>query len=287
MELFRTAAGTDRNSVDAVLVSYDLQSGSYRAALDDADVRARAARYVGDIVRELDALDFTSMLDAGTGEATTLMPVLAGLASPPERVAAFDLAWSRVAHARAHARTFPVPAPELFTANLFEIPAADGAFDLVFTSHALEPNHGREREGLAELARVSRKWVALFEPGYELGDDAARRHMETHGYVRCLRDVAEELGLTVVRHARLPHSLSPLNPTAVLVLRTSAPDPAPADWRVCPRCHGPLTTVNGHLFCTGEGLVFPVLDGIPCLSERTAVVASAFDDVRLGAAVDR
>jgi uncharacterized protein YbaR (Trm112 family) len=278
MAHFRAADRHGRNSSDAVLVSYDLQSGTYRSALDDADYRARSERYARAILRDLDPLDFDSMLDAGTGEATTLMPVLAGLRTMPTRVAAFDLAWSRVAHAREHARGFPTAMPTFFTASLFEMPVVDGAFDLVFTSHALEPNGGRERAGLAELARASRRWVALFEPSYELGGEDTRRHIEAHGYVRGLREAAESLGLTVVRHHLLPERISPVNETAVLVLKVQTEGPAPGRWLACPRCGRELRDVKGHLFCGAEGLVYPILDGIPCLDQRNAVLASAFGD---------
>jgi hypothetical protein len=282
MAHFRAADRHGRNSSDAVLVSYDLQSGTYRSALEDADYRARSERYAHAIVRELDPLDFDSMLDAGTGEATTLMTVLAGLRTMPARVAAFDLAWSRVAHAREHALGFPTATPTFFTASLFEMPVVDGAFDLVFTSHALEPNGGRERAGLAELARASRRWVVLFEPSYELGGEDTRCHVKAHGYVRGLREAAESLGLTVLRHDLLPESISPVNETAVLVLKAPSEARPRGRWLACPHCRRELREVKGHLFCAAEGLVFPILDGIPCLDQRNAVVASAFGDA-LGA----
>jgi uncharacterized protein YbaR (Trm112 family) len=168
--------------------------------------------------------------------------------------------------------------PELFVGDLFAMPIADGAFDLVWTSHALEPNGGREREGLAELARVSRRWVVLFEPSYELGGEGTRAHVEKHGYIRGLPAAAEAHGLTIVRHELIPETAMPTNETAVLVLRKDAPRPAPQRWHVCPRCRTELQALKGALFCAAEGLVYPVIDGIPCLTERDAVVASAFAD---------
>jgi hypothetical protein len=277
--LFRAEERSERNSEEAILVAYDLQRGSYRSSLADPEYRAAVERYARGMARELDALEFDSMLDAGTGEATTLMQTLAGLRRPPSRVVAFDSAWSRVAHARAHSRAFSTLAPTFFAGNLFEMPVAEGAFDLVFTSHALEPNSGRELEGLSSLARVARRWLVLFEPSYELGGEDTRRHMDAHGYVRGLCVAAEALGLKVVRHALLPETISPVNLTAVHVFEKPGPRSARADWLVCPRCRAGLREVKGHLFCAEEGLVFPVLDGIPCLEARNAVLASAFADV--------
>ena len=277
MRVLRERDAADRNGDDAVLLAYDLQSGTYREWLEDPGNRVVADAYSADLAAVLAGLDFGSLLDVGTGEATTLMPILEALGPREGPVAAFDLAWSRIAHARAHARAFGVPPPELFTGSLFRIPVVDDAFELVCTSHALEPNGGREREALAELARVSRRWIALFEPSDELGGPATRAHVAEHGYVRGLRAAAEALGLEVVRHELLARSQSPANETATLILRVPEPaGPAPERWPACPRCRAPLEDVRGHRFCAAEGLVYPVLDGIPCLDERVAVVASHF-----------
>jgi uncharacterized protein YbaR (Trm112 family) len=277
MALFRSEAGAHANTHEAVLVSYDLQSGSYRAALDDPASRARVDRYSTMIADVLGELEHDSLLEAGTGEATTLLPVLSKLPHPPRRVVAFDLAWSRVAHARAHAAGFGTAPPELFAGDMFALPVVDGAFDVVLTAHALEPNGGRERAGIAELARASRRWLVLFEPSYELGGPQTRANIEKHGYVRGLRQTAEDLGLEVVRH-ELTDELTPNNETALLVLRKPGEEPEREHWLGCPRCGEPLREVRDHLFCPSEGLVYPVLDGIPCLDPRNAIVASAFAD---------
>lgn len=277
MRLFRERDPDARNSADAVLISYDLQSGSYRHALEDPEHRAKVERYWGGVARVLDDYATDSMLEAGCGEATTLLPVLSRLEAPPARVAAFDLAWSRIAHARAHTRDFDVPAPELFVGDLFAMPVRDGGFDLVWTSHALEPNGGREQEALTELARVARRYIVLFEPSYELGGEGTREHIEEHGYVRGLPAAAEALGLEVVRHELLPETASPVNETQVLVLRKpDVPEATTGDWHACPRCRGELRELKGALFCAADGLVYPVLDGIPVLSPQNAVVASSF-----------
>lgn len=277
MRLFRERTGADSNSTEAVLVAYDLQSGSYRRALENPEHRARFDAYTGAMVAVLDMLDFDALLDAGTGEATTLCAILSQLRCRPARAAGFDLSWSRVAHGREHARGVAGEPPYLFTGDIFHIPVADAAFDCVSTSHALEPNFGREREALAELARVARRWVVLFEPSYELGSDDTRRHIEEFRYVRSLPDAARDAGLEIVSHELLSASMSPRNETAALVLRKPGPPPpAPAQWLGCPLCHAPLTAVKGHLFCAEDGLVFPILDGIPALLPANGVLASHF-----------
>jgi SAM-dependent methyltransferase len=279
MRLFRNSRNSDRNDADAVLVAYDLQAGSYRAQLDEPRHRDYNERYTAAIAPFLDDLAFDSLLDAGTGEATTLMALMSRLAAPPSVVSAFDVSWSRVAHARAHASEFDVPAPELFVADLFRAPCADRSFDLVLTTHALEPNGGREEEGIAELARIARKWLVLCEPSYELGGPNARAHIQKHGYVCGLPETAERLGLRIVRHELIEPAVGP-NRTAVLVLGVEGDSPAAPDGAlVCPLCRGALDSIGGHLFCRADGVVFPLLDGIACLDPRDAIVASKYGDV--------
>jgi SAM-dependent methyltransferase len=281
MRIFREQDGTETNSTEAVLVSYDLQSGSYRRALDLPAHREKLEAYTSAMVSVLDTLAFGSLLDAGTGEATTFCPILSKLKQKPLVSAGFDLSWSRVAHAREHARSLLGDVPRFFTGDLFSIPIVEDAFDCVFTSHALEPNHGRETAALAELARVTRRYVVLFEPSYELGGEATHRRIEEHGYVRGLAEAARAAGLRVIRHELMTASMNPSNESAVLVLeKQSTGAPSPTAWLACPCCQAPLVEVKSALFCESDGLVFPVLDGIPALLPSNGVLASQFAGLR-------
>ncbi|ODN65364.1 hypothetical protein A9E74_02832 [Methylophaga muralis] len=93
-------------------------------------------------------------------------------------------------------------------ADLFEIPLADSSVDIIYTSHSLEPNGGREEAALKELLRVARRAVILFEPIYELGNVEAQLRMDTHKYVKQLKNVAENLGGIVNKSATNKSALS-------------------------------------------------------------------------------
>ena len=66
----------------------------------------------------------------------------------------------------------------LFVGDLFNAPIEDSSFDVVYTSHSLEPNGGFERKALIELHRITRKYLVLFEPIYELGSSKSKVFME-------------------------------------------------------------------------------------------------------------
>ena len=276
MSLFRELGDSSKNSLDAILVSYDLQSGSYANALQSADYLEKHHLYTAALAKVLDGLDGESLLEAGVGEATTLCNTVAKLQRAPKSVFGFDLSWSRIAFARRFAREFAFT-PSFSTGDLFHMPLQDGSFDIVFTSHAVEPNHGREREALLELYRVTRKWLVLFEPSYELGTEQTRARIEANGYCRNLPELARELGMEVVEHRLLEFTYNQQNQTGVILIRKNGPAAtASVDGLGCPTCHNPLVAAKGNHFCESCSLVFPVIDGIPCLLPNNGVLASKY-----------
>lgn len=269
--------GASENTREAVHVAYELQAGSYVGSVT-RDYRRMLQQqvYTSAIAEVISPLRPATILDAGVGEATTLCYVIPALEARPTYVSGFDIAYGRIRHARDFCRPFePFFRPALTTGDLFDIPKADNSFDLVLTSHAIEPHRGREKDALAELARVSRRWLALFEPSYELGSDESRARMDGHGYVRGLLDAAEAVGLQVMEHRLLEVSINPLNPTGVHLFRKDG-DGASGPRDACPACKTALHDVRGHLYCRVCSLVYPVIDGIPCLLRTNGILATDF-----------
>ena len=282
MKHLRESSGSAINTPEAILAAYDLQSGSYISSLLNPEHGRKHAAYAREISEILAELSPKRMLEAGIGEATTLCGVLRGLGSAgkkPESVAGIDLAWSRVNCARRYLCEQGVGEVLLAVGDMFRAPYVDGAFDLVYTAHAIEPNHGRERAILQELARISHRWVVLFEPSYELGGDATRSRIEEHGYCRGLPELACELGLAVRAHSLLCNSVRLDNATAVLILEKCGDVNQGEGLFGCPCCCGRLQEIKSHWFCDACSLAYPTLAGIPCLLAAKGILATHFRDL--------
>jgi ubiquinone/menaquinone biosynthesis C-methylase UbiE/uncharacterized protein YbaR (Trm112 family) len=277
MAYLREARGQADNDSTAILTSYDLQAGSYvRLVESDPAIARTLERSCEKFAQIFARLGAQSLLEAGVGEATTLAGVVARMPERPAHVLGFDISLSRLLWARHHAETHGVSGT-WFTGNLDNVPLADSSVDIVFTSHALEPNRGREREILVELHRVARRYVVLREPSDELGSDETRAHIERHRYVTGLAATARELGFDVVEHALWGIDPNPRNAAALLVIRKSsaAADLAPPAL-VSPVSRSPLVEHHGSLYCADDGLVFPRFRGVPCLLAENGVFASQF-----------
>jgi ubiquinone/menaquinone biosynthesis C-methylase UbiE len=275
----REELGLQQNTREIIELSYDLQAGSYVAAMHDAEQARLKQDYTQKIAATIARLCTpASVLEAGIGEGTTLSGVLAHLPGGI-RSYGFDLSWSRVAYARRWLRSRQIRACTLCSGDLANIPFLENSTDVVFTSHAIEPNGGNELAIVRELYRVARRYVVLLEPAYEFASAEVRQRMDAHGYCRNLKGAAESCGYDVVEHGLFPYTGNPLNPTALTIIRKEQRGPAPDDVFACPRFKTPLQEVAGMLFSPEALVVYPILDGIPCLRIENGIVASKFPEI--------
>jgi ubiquinone/menaquinone biosynthesis C-methylase UbiE len=212
-QLLRQEHGLQHNTDEIIEIAYDLQTGSYIAAMENAEMEKYMRDYTSEIAKTILSLCRPrSILEAGVGEGTTLSGVLENIGSDV-RSYGFDLSWSRVAYAKRWLLSKGVDTTTLCTGNLFHIPFADNSIDIVYTSHSIEPNGGKEKPILQELFRVTRKFLILLEPGYELANEEARKRMDFHGYCKSLRSTAEYLGYkvwrTIYSRSHQIHSIRP------------------------------------------------------------------------------
>ena len=283
-DYFRSANETaEGNDLLATLVAYDLQAGSYvSAACSDREKNRRWCRQLADLLSGVLA-EGHSILEVGVGEATTLAGVLAESRTKPDMAFGFDVSWSRVCVGRQWLQESGQRA-NLFVGDLLNIPMGDGSVDVVYSSHSLEPNRGKEEEAIRECLRVARKAVVLVEPIYELASREAQARIRSHGYVEGLRETAERLGAKVSGYRLLDYTPNPLNPSGVLLLAKcetstrSGHQPSTDLW-LCPITGVPLEAGAEFFHARQVGLAYPVLRGVPMLRAEHVIVASQIGSV--------
>ena len=268
----------DREEV--IEISYDIQSGSYtNFALSDPDRLQHYAKEIHDLCSGFIS-DHDSILDCGAGELTTLSALSHHL---PEhiRLLACDISLSRLHLGRRFAeknmRSDLSKNLTLFVADMAMMPLADNSVDAVFTSHALEPNHGREACLLSELLRIARRHLVLFEPSWENATAAAKSRMVKHGYVRDLPRHIEEAGGRLLSVEPLPHPLNPMNPTfcyIVEVVDQSGCKENLGHLFQCPRSGFALQKRSNYWWSLEGGFAYPEIEEISCLRPKHGVLMS-------------
>jgi SAM-dependent methyltransferase len=263
------------NTTISTLIAYDLQSGTYvESARKNKQFVIQWCSQLANILRPF-VSEGDKVLEVGVGEGTTLAGVVSALGIDNVSAYGFDLSWSRIAIANRWTSENNVKA-KLFVADMFNIPLDDNSVDVVYTSHSLEPNRGKEEVALIELLRVARKAVVLVEPCYELATKEAKVRMDEHQYVRGLRSMAERLGVEIVDDRLLDVISNPLNPSGVLTLIKPQSLPGRENtikWRD-PLTGVPMIDKGDHFLAEQVGIAYPVLKGIPCLRAEHAIICS-------------
>lgn len=277
IQYLKDIGGLKNNTDEIIMISYDLQSGSYiKYIRDNSEYNNKYTLAISKIINKID-IEWESILEVGVGEATTLANLIPKLKNIPSKIYGFDLAWSRIRYAVEYMKKKEIMNPFLFMGDLFNIPLANNSIDIVYTSHSIEPNGGREKKALLELIRVTKKYLILLEPAYEFASAEAKRKMENHGYIKNLYSTALSLGLKVIEHRLFDVCSNPLNPTGLLLIQKEPKnDKIVHNPLICPITKTPLELIRNSLF-TKEGLlVYPIIDGIPCLLKESAIIATHY-----------
>ncbi|MDR3602245.1 MAG: methyltransferase domain-containing protein [Desulfosporosinus sp.] len=262
------------NSIEDILISYDFQAGTYyQDYKKDPSFRDKYSSYLANIIDNLG--QYKTLLEVGVGEGTTLGPLLQCLNNKPDKAYGFDLSWSRIKYANKFLKELGIRNVELFTGNLFSTPIKDNSIDIVYTSHSIESNSGKEKDALVELYRITNKYLVLLEPSYEFASIQAKERMLSHGSVTKLFSTALELGFNVIEHRLFEISSNSLNPTGLIIIKKEFNSEA-LNPLCCPLTKTNLIQMNNAYFSEESLLAYPIIDGIPCLMAENAIVATKF-----------
>lgn len=275
----KNEAGSDADISEMVMISYDLQAGSYiRNALENPEWQNEYSNACAKVLDQLSGYD--SILEVGVGEATTLYNIISRIKNVPADIFGFDISYSRIKYAMHHLKNNNINNSTLFVGDMFNAAIQDNSFDVVYTSNAVEPNGGKEKEALLELYRITRKYLVLFEPRYEFADNETKKFIEEHGYVKNLYSTAIGLGYKVIENKLIFKSdpLSVLNMGVLIIEKDCSSKAKVLNPLACPVTKKPLELIRNNYFCRESLLLYPVVDHIPCLLPENAIIATHYLD---------
>ena len=215
---------------------------------------------------------FKNILEVGVGELTSLEDIY-NFFGPDIDCYGVDLSLNRLEFGLAEFAQRHQKCPVVAKANAIQLPFADNSFDLVYTRHTLEQMPKIFQAALAEIFRVSKGHVVLFEPTYELGTITQRLKMLSSDYVRGIPDyVRSRDDVSVDAYHLMKNSANPLNHTSHMKLQINKPRDLPPSQVefICPVTKGPLHHRTDHYFSPEAKLAFPIISGIPVLDETYA-----------------
>ena len=285
IKYIKNESQSDKNTSEMVMISYDLQAGSYiKKAQENPKWESEYSDAYAKIFDQLGK--YHSILEVGVGEGTTLYNLVSRMSNVPSNVYGFDISYSRIKYAMNYLKKNNINNSTLFMGDLFNAAIQDNSIDVVYTSHALEPNGGREREALTELYRITKKYLVLFEPGYELADSETRAFMEQHGYAKNLYSTAMNLGYKVIEHKLIveqdPISVNKNNTAVLVIEKKNDCDAVSASLQgiplACPITKAPLELIRNNYYCKESLLLYPIVDQIPCLLPENAIISTHYLD---------
>lgn len=270
-----------KNKINHIEIAYDLQAGSYVEAMrnkEHATKKRKVCNEMAEIVNHY-CSDAQSLLKGGVGESVTLVPFLDAYKGSLVDIYGFDISWSRLYYSSKFLKENNYLDVNICTGTLQDIPFVNNCFDVIMTSHSLEPNGGYELDILKELKRVSGQYVALFEPSYEKASEEGKQRMVKNGYVKNLPSIAKSLGFDILYNELLTTSINLNNPTQALILRNNNAKTTNRVNYACPTTKLPLSKYeNGYV--NEESLLFyPEINKIPALRKNNGVLVSALSNV--------
>ncbi|NEQ36712.1 MAG: class I SAM-dependent methyltransferase [Okeania sp. SIO3I5] len=272
---------------DKICLSYDIQAGSYTKGYNNSqfirEINSQSGKKIAKLLEEISP---STVLDAGTGEATSLADVLLNTKDKNIKFAAFDISISRLLYAKLFLEGKNLSIPHLFTSDLTQISLAENSVDLIMTRHAIEPNGGMEDVICQELYRVTRKYVLLIEPSWEFGSDEQRERMVHHGYIKDLPGALERTGFKILNHEPWDKNLNPnpLNIAALILAKksttTATQDADFPDFKFAyPSSNFLLKNVEDGFYCQEMGVLFPVVQNIACLLKNQALLVTRYLEI--------
>ncbi|MDB9447109.1 Trm112 family protein [Anabaena sp. CS-542/02] len=145
---------------------------------------------------------------------------------------------------------------------------------MVYTSHSIEPNGGKEIAALQSIFRIAKKRVLLFEPYFEAGSPEIQQRMNSHGYVKNIPEAIKASGGILRKVEKIDSISNPLNPTYLFDVEVSLEIISDDCFWADPVTRKPLNHNEDCFYCPISGLAYPIISGIPCLRPENGILAT-------------
>ncbi len=217
----------------------------------------------------LDNLEFSSILEVGAGELTTMESIYSHRPSI-SKMFAIDLSLNRLLHGLEEFEKRHEFNINLSKSNAISLPFEDSSFDLVYSRHTLEQMPRIFNIALSEMIRVSRKSIVLFEPSFEKGSLSQKLKMIKNDYFRGLDQfLSQRQDITIKESFLMKNSANPLNHTACYIIEKKdylEPNEELIKF-VCPISKKTLLDYEDFYYCRDSKRAYPKIKGIPILDQ--------------------
>ena len=267
------------NDKEAIEISYDIQAGSY---IENVKHNERLFKeYWDELGKVIDRITSNEerVLDCGAGEMTTLCGLLEREIFRNCRVYAFDLSFSRIHTGIRYLKSKSIDGQKVFgfVADMMSLPFRKSSIEVVYTTHAIEPNRGRKREILREIFRVASEKVILFEPSYEENSKEGRERMDKLGYIRDLPEAIEKENGNLIKKIKIKNTLNELNPTYAYYIEPPNGKSCVSKGNIisCPISKSLLKKKKGCYYSEESLIAYPIIWGVPLLREEDGIIATS------------
>jgi ubiquinone/menaquinone biosynthesis C-methylase UbiE len=261
---------------DYNLISYDRQAGTYIDLYKTKRGKLMYYKYCSELYSVIFPFlkNKQKILEVGTGECVTLLGLSKIIKNKFRQILffGFDFSFARLLQGKKFIEKNKIY-PTLFLSSMEKIPLIDNCVDIVFSSHSLEPNGGKEKIIIKECLRISNKYVFLFEPIYELNPKKNQLRMKKFNYVRNLYKISKKLDCKILDYRLLNYSQNPNNLTGVIILEKKNKRRNLLKYK-CLLTETVLDKQENYFYNKKYGVFYPVIKKIPLLIEKLAIFSS-------------
>ena len=245
-------------SVEDEMISYDLRAGEdIRRYEQNPELENRVVEKIKSYIKET-GYDAASIVECGSGEGLNLTGIISDKECKYSWARGVDISWSRSFVAQRYSRG-KIPEnidADFIVGDFFQLPFKDNSIDIVYTMQGIYGMGGREKTLLTELYRITKGYLILIEPSYELGGDNAKN---------------------VVKYELFGEDINPLNPAAVLMIKKMAKT-AVQDPLCCPITRTDIELIGNAYYSKDAMLSYPVLNGIACLTKENEIYIDRIEE---------